>query len=190
VSSVIKLCPKCGGEIPPDAPEGGCPGCLLESGLGLFADTSVAAVDLFDVAAYSAEAAAKAGSAKADDRGRPASPMPATARFAEMLGELGGYELLEEIGRGSQGVVFRARQKSLNRTVALKVISLGQWASTAHLKHFRREAKNPISEFNFFRGGWKPYQKFAIARTPSPARETRVLPAQILSLSSADCCQR
>ena len=51
------------------------------------------------------------------------------------------YELLQEIGRGGQAVVYRARQKSLNRTVALKIIGLGRWGSEAQFKRFRLEAE-------------------------------------------------
>ena len=120
MKTATTVCGKCRAEIPADARQGVCPACLLETGLGPFADEPVAG---------------------GGDPGRPASPMPATIRPAKMLGDLGDYELLEEIGRGGQGVVYRAHQKSLNRTVAVKVIGLGPWTTEAHLKRFRREAE-------------------------------------------------
>src|SRR5262245_12496790 len=92
-------CDECGAGIPAGAPDGHCTTCLFQ--LGISSGLGDAAPDIIDLTPLLAKAH---------------SPMG--VKFYR----LGDYELLEEIARGGMGVVFRARQISLNRTVALKLI--------------------------------------------------------------------
>jgi hypothetical protein len=60
---------------------------------------------------------------------------------ADSTRQFGDYELIEQLGRGGMGVIYKARQLRLNRLVAIKMISAGEFASPTLIQRFHREAE-------------------------------------------------
>jgi len=117
VPAPARACPRCGAPLPTGAPEGLCPRCVL--GVGLATHT---------------EAPGEFG----PQGTHVLQPPPGPAEIARHFPQL---EIIECLGRGGMGAVYKARQSKLNRLVALKILAPEKGADPKFAERFLREAQ-------------------------------------------------
>ncbi|HUA68781.1 MAG TPA: serine/threonine-protein kinase, partial [Candidatus Saccharimonadales bacterium] len=112
------LCPSCGKPLAPNAPKGLCPECLMRGAFPTGTDAG----------------------------GKPPHFVP--PKVEELTPKFPQLEILEFIGQGGMGAVYKARQKELERVVALKILPPGIGDDPAFAGRFAREAK-ALAKLNF-----------------------------------------
>jgi tRNA A-37 threonylcarbamoyl transferase component Bud32 len=173
VQQTMRICKSCRAPLPPGAPEGLCPQCLLKVGLGSEAPASPGGP------------AAKTASEE------PPFPADIAKHFPQL-------EILELLGQGGMGIVYKARQPHLDRFVAIKILSEESSRDPAFAERFQREAKalaklnhpNIVAVYDFGQAG--PYYFFLMeyvdgVNLAQLEHTRRLTPAEALALVPKVC---